>query len=56
MRLDLYLSATAALKLDRLSRHWDTSRAQALGILLSQAEERVIKDMTDDAQNDYITG
>jgi len=32
------------------------SRAQVLGILLLQAEERVMKDMTDDAQDHYIIG
>ncbi|HUW98948.1 MAG TPA: hypothetical protein VMV40_08945 [Acidiferrobacter sp.] len=55
-RLDLYLSATAALKLDRLARHGGTSRAQVLGVLLSQAEERVMKNMTEEAQDDYIIG
>ena len=55
-RLDLYLSATAALKLDRLSRHGGTSRAQVLGVLLEQAEAHALKNMTEDAQDDYFTG
>ena len=55
-RLDLYLSATAALTLDRLARHGGMSRAQVLGVLLSQAEAHVLKTMTDDAQDDYIIG
>ncbi|MHB1529309.1 MAG: hypothetical protein ACYCXT_07755 [Acidiferrobacteraceae bacterium] len=44
------------MKLDRLSRHGGMSRAQVLGVLLSQAEARVMKTMTDEAQDDYITG
>ncbi len=53
-RLDLYLSATAALKLDRPSRHWDLSRAQVLGVLLAQAETQALKNIPEDAQDDYF--
>jgi len=56
LRLDLTLSATAALKLDRLSRHWHMSRAQVLRVLLSQTEARVMENMTDETQDDYIIG
>ncbi|MHB8253896.1 MAG: ribbon-helix-helix domain-containing protein [Acidiferrobacter sp.] len=55
-RLDLYLSATAASQLDRLARRGGMSRAQVLGVLLSQAEAHVLKTMTDDEQDDYIIG
>lgn len=55
-RLDLYLSATAALKLDRLSRHWEMSRAQVLGVLLEQAQAQVMETLTEDARDDYIIG
>lgn len=55
-RLDLYLSATAALKPDRLSRHGNMSRAQVLGTLLTQAGDHIIQSMTDDAPEDDIIG